>query len=479
MNKRTIGGAVGLAVALGVGSAVRLDAQIIEQSVQAQAAVDRTPLEVTSFLVRVPETRAATSRGTIDLAVVRVRRPGAQPGRSAHVVLAGGPGDSGVSLVTGLVRQGGASIWELFDGDIIGIDQRGTGRSRPLLTTTALYQLPLDRPGSAEEWLPRVLAVNRAVADGFRKQGVHLEAYNTQESADDIDAVRRALGYERLTLWGRSYGTHLALATLARHPALVSRLVLISPEGPDHTWKLPSEVDAVLERLEDRGAPGLTANIRSVLSRLRESPVTVTITHPLTGADASVTLGAFDVQWLTADALGDPRLVATVPAAFEQMAAGRFESFAQVAAVRRSRAGVQSAMKQMMDLSSGASPERRERIEREAAGALLGNAINFPGMFLADAWAPVRDLGSPFRRPVQSSVPVLIVTGDLDPRTPVRNAREIAATLPAARVVVLENATHQFDLFGSPRLREVIVAFFRGEKVPDAISFPPLIRPRD
>lgn len=291
--------------------------------------------------------------------------------------------------------------------------------------------------------------------------------------------MRRALGYERVTLWGRSYGSHLALATLARHPTVVSRLVLISPEGPDHTWKLPSEVDGVLDRLEQRGAPGLTANIRSVLSRLRESPVTISIRHPLTGADAAVTIGPFDVQLLTAEVLGDPRLVATLPAAFEQMAAGRFESFAQVVAVRRSRAGVQSAMKQMMDLSSGVSAERRARIEREATGALLGNAINFPGIYLAEAWAPVRDLGSLFRRPVQSGVPVLIMTGDLDPRTPVRNAREIAATLPAARVVVLENATHQFDLFGSARLREVIAAFFRGDRVPASIQLPPLIRPRD
>jgi pimeloyl-ACP methyl ester carboxylesterase len=58
-------------------------------------------------------------------------------------------------------------------------------------------------------------------------------------------------------------------------------------------------------------------------------------------------------------------------------------------------------------------------------------------------------LGVDFRAPIRSSIPTLILVGDLDPRTPVANAREIAATLSGAPIVVLENATHQFDVFGS------------------------------
>jgi pimeloyl-ACP methyl ester carboxylesterase len=120
-------------------------------------------------------------------------------------------------------------------------------------------------------------------------------------------------------------------------------------------------------------------------------------------------------------------------------------------------------MKHMMDLSSGASVERRRQVESEARDALLGNAINFPGMFVANAWAPVIDLGEEFRRPVTSGIRTLILVGDLDPRTPIVNAREIAATLPAAKVVVLENATHQFDVFGSPTILTLLTQFLRGE----------------
>ncbi len=452
--------------------------QLIEAATSTASTANGESLEITTGFVRVPELRAkeAASQKTIDLAVVRVRRAGGgEARRSAHVILAGGPGDSGVNQVMGLVRQAGSEVWQLFDGDVIGIDQRGTGRSRPNLQTDVRYDLPLDKPGSMDEWLPRIRQASRRAAEGFRARGIRLEAYNTQESADDLADVVRALGYERITVWGRSYGSHLALATLARHAAVVDRLVLISPEGPNHTWKRPALVDAVIDQLTARGATDLKANMQRVLARLKEQPAAVLVADPTSGAQTTIVLGAFDVQWIVAQALGDPRLVATLPAAFREMAQGRFERIAQIVLVRRTRAAVESAMKHMMDLSSGASAERQRLIQDEASEALLGNAINFPTMFLADAWAPVTDLGDDFRKPVHSTVPALILVGDLDPRTPVANAREIAATLPGASVVVLENATHQFDVFGSAAIRDVVGRFLRREPVVDKITLAPIV----
>ena len=196
----------------------------------------------------------------------------------------------------------------------------------------------------------------------------------------------------------------------------------------------------------------------------------------MNGTLATVVLGPFDLEWMVADALGDPRLLATLPAAVREMSEGKFERFAQIAMVRRMRAGVQSAMKHMMDLSSGASEERRRQIDREAPRALVGHAINFPGMFLKDAWSPVTDLGEQFRRPVHTDMPTLILVGDLDPRTPVINARDIAATLPAAKVLVLTNATHQFDVFGSAVVRSAIVRFVRGEMIAEETLALPAIQ---
>jgi len=435
-------------------------------------ADDGTALTLLEQTVRVPVIRAKSGdTGAIDLFVVRIGRTSART-RTAHIILAGGPGDSGASLVTGLARRGGMGLFEMLDGDLIGIDQRGTGKSSPNLQTQVLYRLPLDQPGSPELWLPLMETASRKVAATFAARGIRLEAYNTRESADDVEDIRRALGYERVTLWGRSYGSHLALATLRRHPKSIERVILANPEGPDDTFKLPSRVDAVLEKFDQLIAtdarwsarvPRLTVLMKRVLDRLHREPQTVELSHPATGETIRVAIGKFDVQWLTAQALGDPRTAATLPSAYLEMDAGDFRRIAHLVVAQRSRMGVQSAMKPMMDLSSGATRARRARIDREAAASLLGNAINFPQMYLGKAWGNP-DLGDDFRRPVRSNVPVLILAGDLDPRTPVENGREIVRHLEHGHLIVLPNGGHHFDFFGSPQIRNVLVAFLRGER---------------
>lgn len=442
---------------------------------RTMAANDGTAFVATRTIVRVPERRTgAASPAMIDLSVVRVRRVGEMHGK-VHAILAGGPGDSGVEEVLSLARQGGAAWFALMGGDVLGIDQRGTGGSRPSLVSNVRYDLPLDRPGSPEAWLPLIAESSRREAARIATEGIDLQAYNTEESADDVEAVRRAFGYGKLVLWGRSYGSHLALATLRRHPASVERVILVSPEGPDHTWKSPAEVEAVLSRIAVRaGAPELLDNMRKVFTDLSHAPVSVQFVDPATSAERTIVLGKFDVQLIVAQAIGDPRALSGLPTAFRQMAAGDYRAMGQLAYASRSRMGVQSAMKQAMDLSSDGSASRRARIEREARTALLGNAMNFPGMALATAWG-IRPLPNAFRAPVRSSIPALVIVGDLDVRTPIANAEEIAATLPNGRIVVAENAAHQFNLFGNASLHDALSRFLADRPVDEGrVTLPSL-----
>jgi pimeloyl-ACP methyl ester carboxylesterase len=355
-------------------------AQIRDVQDRPLTADDGTAFVVTSGIVRVPEERGTMgAAGTIDLAVVRVRRAGT-PSRTAHVVLAGGPGDSGINLVLGMARQGGAALADLVAGDYVGIDQRGTGQSSPNLASNVLYELPLDAAGSPDGWRTSMERAARTVAAGFSARGILLRAYNTRESADDVDDVRRALAYERVTLWGRSYGSHLALATLRRHPDAIERVVLIGPEGPDQTWKLPSQVDVVLQRLGEKAQlPDLQHQMRQVIEQLARRPAVVETTHPMTRQPITITIGAFDLQWVTAQALGDPRAIVTLPAAYREMAAGNFQRIAPLVLLRRARLGVESAMKHLMDLSSGATAARLARIERESTHGGARQRDQLPG----------------------------------------------------------------------------------------------------
>lgn len=431
--------------------------------------------------IRVPENRGKPGSRLIEVAFIRVRYRGEHPG-TPNVLLAGGPGASGVELVERLVKMGGEPALELMGGDLIGIDERGVGLSRPNLRSGVRYGLPLDRPGHPERDLALMVERCREVAEGFRAQGTDLSGYNTAESADDINAIREALGYDAINVWGRSYGSHLALATLRRHGRHVARVVACCPEGPDHTWKLPSQAEACLERLAKLVAtdgelhatvPDLLALMRSVLDRLEKQPVRIQVNHPLTGQEVEVAMGKFDVQLLTARALGHSPMMRSLPAAYVSMSRDDFAQMAQLVALNRSQWGVESAMKHMMDCSSGASPSRLRRIAHEAEQCLLGDAINFPNPGLSAAWGSP-DLGDAFRSPLRSEVPVLFICGDLDARTPIANAEELLGGLPRGQLVVVENAGHDLDLFGDPRLRDILSHFLKDRDLPRTrISLPP------
>ncbi|WP_343518557.1 alpha/beta fold hydrolase [Sphingomonas sp.] len=467
-----------LALAAGISAASAQDAApaIHQAATRIIAAPDGRQMEIATGFVRVPEQRTGANAGArqIELAAIRLRWAGASAS-TANMLLAGGPGDSGTRLLSGLPPSQTAALLELMGGDVIAFDQRGTGRSQPSLVLPEAVPLPLDVPGSPQAWLPLIDRAARVAAARFAAKGVRLESYTTVESADDVEAVRRAFGYARLNLWGRSYGSHLALATARRHPGGIARMILVSPEGPDHTLKLPTQTDAVIARIAARaGMPELPGTMRTVFDQLRRAPVTLSVTDSAGDATRQVTIGEFDLQLLTAQALGDPRLLATLPVAYREMAAGKFARIGPAVLVLRTRFRLGSAMKYMMDLSSYASPARLARIRAQAGSALLGNAMNFPVMDLRAAW-PDADLGEAYRSDVRSDVPTLILAGDLDARTPVENAHEIAAALPNAQVVVAENAAHEFDLFGNPAIRPLLQDFLAGRPLRmKRITLPPI-----
>lgn len=446
-------------------AAAQADPAIDRIQIRTIAAPDGRVMEITTGYVSVPEQRgdASAQARRIDLAVIRLHWAGAA-GKAANMVLAGGPGDSGTRLLSGLPEGRAAALLDLMGGDVISFDQRGTGRSLPSLALAEPIPLPLDAPGSAATWLPLMDRASRLAAQHFAEAGIRLASYTTVENADDVDAVRRAFGYSGMNLWGRSYGSHLALATVRRHPASIERLILVSPEGPDHSFKLPSQTDAAIRRIGERaGVPELPETMRAVLERLRKAPVTLDVAGP-GGVKRKLVIGAFDLQWLTAQALGDPRALVTLPIAYREMAAGDFSRISPLALASRTQWRLGSAMKYMMDLASGGSPQRLDRIRDEARAALLGDAMNFPTIDLQPAW-PVADLGAEYRKPVRSAVPALILVGDLDARTPIENAREIAADLPHSKVIVLENGAHQFDLFGDSAIQPLLRDFLRGRAI--------------
>lgn len=429
----------------------------------------RIPAQLGRLLV--PERRSDPDSQLIELAFVRIKSTVREPGPPL-IFLAGGPGVSGTDGLR----------WERLSGwfqalrqssDVVLLDQRGTGLSLPRLDCLERWELPVEQPGSREDTLRRMVERCRVSAAYWRQQGVDLSGYTTQESADDINDLRIALGAEQVSLYGASYGSHLALATLKRHEAHIARVIVALVEGPDHTLKLPATIQRHLIHLAElvqadphlsRAIPDFLALMRGVLQQLEQKPVTVEVKDGITGQMVSVGISTFDLQMLTASGLGSRRFLAGLPARYHAMARGDF-SWAASKILEQRRDWVGNAMTYMMDCASGASPERLARIQREVPETLLEDLINFPFPEINAAWdAP--DLGADFREPVSTAVPTLFVSGTLDARTPISNAEEVRAGFSASHHIIIEGAAHATaELVEAEGVTEAMLAFLQGHSV--------------
>jgi pimeloyl-ACP methyl ester carboxylesterase len=152
----------------------------------------------------------------------------------------------------------------------------------------------------------------------------------------------------------------------------------------------------------------------------------------------------------------------SLPSFFHRLSKSDFTPLAERAFEFR-KSPVGSMMAWMMISSSGVSAERYNRVTREAKTALLGNAINFPYPEIREALGNP-DLGPRFRDPVKSKVPILFISGTLDGRTPVANADEVRKGFPNGHHIIVEGASHGYDLFFfAPGMRELMADFLRAK----------------
>jgi pimeloyl-ACP methyl ester carboxylesterase len=427
----------------------------------------------------VPENRSRPRSNPIEIAFVRFRNTAKTPGPPI-VYLAGGPGGSGIATARG--PRFGLFMAMREVGDVVALDQRGVGLSQPNLECRETLDYPLDRPGSRDEMLRLFRERSRACARLWMERGVDLSAYNTNENADDIEALREALGAEKFSLWATSYGTHLALTVLRRHERSIHRAVLAGVEGPDHTLKLPRGVHRQLQEIaqlykEDPEVgpflPDLLERIDTLCSRLEKQPVTVDVSDPQTERAVKVTVGGFDLQLFVATMPGRIDAIRAFPAAACAMFSGDFTPLGQFALGFR-RMPLGSAMSWMMDCSSGASAERYARFQQEAAAFPLASLIDFPFPEICEAWGSP-DLGAAFRAPVRSTVPVLFMSGVLDGRTPASNVEEIRSGFPTSAHVMIEGTAHGDHLMlSSPMTGQVMAEFLKGRPLSTTrIPLPP------
>jgi pimeloyl-ACP methyl ester carboxylesterase len=399
--------------------------------------------------VAVPLDRSGAVAGRVGLRVLRLRAAGPKP---YLMYLSGGPGGAGVlemlSVLFGVPELAG-------DFTLLGFDQRGTGRSG-LLRCRALERDPRLRSTTAAARCAAGLGRRRAF-------------YTTPDSVEDMEAIRRAAGAPKLTLFGVSYGTSLALAYARAHPDRVERMILDSVVDPDDAdpFALASFRAMVpsLRSLCPARCRGLStdpaADLTALIARLRAAP----LSGDLVRADGSrlrQRLRPIDIADLMFDADYDPALRAGVPMAVRaaldhddaapmlrlldaarglagpfpprEFSAARYATVCEEAPLPWPRGTPPvSRFDAARALALSLPPSAFAPLDAEAAyGDLISLCLRWPD--------PVRP--PPARGGAYPAVPTLLLGGEEDVRTPPEVSARVAARIPGARRVTVPGIGH-------------------------------------
>ncbi len=195
---------------------------------------DTVQAELGSF--KVLEDRNNESLDSIQLSFVRFKSTNPNPG-SPIVYLSGGPGGSGIGTAKGKRFSLFMNLREV--ADVIAFDQRGTGMSTRLLECPYTASFELSKAIDKREYVDKSTENITKCLAFWQEKNVNLGAYNTTENAKDIEALRNVLKVEKISLWGISYGSHLAFEYIRLFEDNIDKVVLESLEGPNETIKLP------------------------------------------------------------------------------------------------------------------------------------------------------------------------------------------------------------------------------------------------
>jgi pimeloyl-ACP methyl ester carboxylesterase len=383
--------------------------------------------------------------------------------------LAGGPGvgvTGSAALYDGPLRE------HRRHRPVVLVDRRGTGGSNPLRCPDLeavdplrpMYPLELVRACRGE-------LVRRA----------SLDHYGTEIAAGDLDRVRAALGYDRIDLWGLSYGTILGQVYMRRFPERVRSAVLVGVAPVD--LKTPLYHAAGAQRVLDlliyecqmdpacnAAFPDLRREWNAVMDRFEKGPVQVTRRDPSTGKTRRVDLhrGPFAEAFRTL--LGVTALQREVPLIIHRAAAGDFEPF--LSHVQDGPSPFAEGLYLTVACSQGSPRIRPDEIHRFTSGTFLGDYRVREERAACAEW-PSSPASERFFEGASADIPVLIMSGEMDHVTPPRFAADLCGRLPRCRMVSVPHLGHgpfDLELWANGDCFDRLALDFFASPVPEALN---------
>lgn len=354
--------------------------------------------------------------------------------------LAGGPGQSAASLAGGLYK----AFNEIRKTrDLILVDQRGTGESHPLqcedLDEQDVYQAKSD------EFTVEVVKQCLANLTG------DLSQYNSENAIRDFDAVRAALGHEKIAIYGGSYGTRAGLVYMRMYPQSLSAVILDSVGPIEVPIGLFGQSSArsfamLVENCQKepschKAYPELLKEFKQVVAQLEQAPLTLSIPHPRLGTqtplfiDKSKFLSTIFTQLYSVEGRS------LVPLIIHQAAQGNYAPFAGLTAASDNGMEMFVGLTFNIVCNEDMPKVTEEMFSADADNNFNGEISHFAWKVACPVWPQYRP-SDEFYQPVTADIPTLIISGELDPVTPPSNGDHSANTIPNNKHIVMKNSSH-------------------------------------
>jgi|SRR5580700_8919251 pimeloyl-ACP methyl ester carboxylesterase len=414
----------------------------------------------------VPENRHRASARAISLAVAIVPANSARAKSDPIIWLAGGPGDDAITEIP-MALAGKLNA----NRDVIFMSQRGTYTAKPRLTCESVDRLaaktldmPYDTAAAGKAYSDATLKCRQELA----ARTSDLAAYNTLESADDLEDLRGALHVATWNVYGISYGTDLALTYMRQHPHAIRSVAIdgiLPPSlaGGVATWTSAAEgINAVFQACRDQ-APcrkrygDIGATFRRLVLQYEASPKTVSIRVPGHAGNVNVKIsGGMLVQWAVSPGT---HVAAKVPASVYALAHGDPTPIAATWAAPKLDTGSIGIFSN--GVFNGVACGEWVPYESEQDVVAAGRRVfpTFPVSILRDApnlpfmRENCRDWNVPaasalVRAATKSTIPTLVINAQYDAQTAASFGAYVARRLPNSTVVTIPNVAHV--AFGSP-----------------------------
>ena len=445
--------------------------KVAEKSGKKPCRVAGIDIALECGVIEVFENRTSNAGRKIEIhfAVLRAKSDRKKP--DPLFILAGGPGQSAIDaapLVFGALERINR------ERDMVFVDQRGTGKSNALTCDLGKEEGNYNFGDNA-----RLVADVKAC---LTKARAHADPtlYTTTIAMQDLDDVRKFLGYDKINLWGASYGTRAALEYLRRYPNNVRSAVLdgVAPFNlmlpasfiTDGNAALASLIAECAKSAEcAKNSPDLAADIRMLLAELKRRPREVEIAHPRTAEKIKVNMTPTVVLSAIRGALYVANVAGLVPHAITAAVKNDFAPLTTL--VFFINLAVQDQMAIGMHLSVVCAEDFPlvEKLQLPQSTQNFYGAETIEDTQRMCAIWPRGEVPPDYYEAVKSDVPVLLLSGGIDPATPPRHAQSVLSGLARGKHLVAPHVGHGISAQGcAPDLIKRFVEDGNADKVDGA-----------